>query len=207
MDATNLLGSFKVVPVVVIENAELAVPLANAFLNGGIEVMEITLRTSQALQSIENIASRVPEMLTGAGSIRNVQHLADIQSAGARFAVSPGATRAMTAAATKSNLPYVPGVATPSEMIELFEQGYRLQKLFPAELVGGTRLLEAVAGPLPDVRFMPTGGISVRLAADYLALPNVSGVGGSWIAPPALIATQDFAQISALASEASRLGG
>lgn len=206
MDATNLLGSFKVVPVVVIDDPDLAVPLAETLLSAGIGVMEITLRTAKALRAIENVASNMPQMLTGAGSIRSVQQFADVRNAGAQFAVSPGATAKMTQTATEQGLPYVPGVATPSEMVALLERGYKLQKLFPAEVVGGIGLLKSVASPIPEAKFMPTGGISAERAGEYLALANVSGVGGSWIAPPKLIAAKDFTEIAKRATAAAQLG-
>jgi 2-dehydro-3-deoxyphosphogluconate aldolase/(4S)-4-hydroxy-2-oxoglutarate aldolase len=206
MDASNLLGRYRIVPVVVIDNADAAITLAETLLHSGIRIMEITLRSDDALKSIENVAKRVPDMLIGAGSVRNAGQFVDVSRAGAKFVVSPGATYALTDAAASSQLPYVPGAATPSEMLALLELGYRLQKLFPAEAAGGIDLLKSVAGPIPEVRFMPTGGISVERAPDYLALPNVSGVGGSWITPPDLIAGKHFDRIAKLAAHASRIG-
>jgi len=206
MDATGLLGRFRVVPVVVIDDPKLAVQLAETLLCAGIKVMEITLRTEGALSSIEAVAKNVPDMLVGAGSVRNVQQFADVSNAGAGFAVSPGTTSALINAATNLQLPYVPGAATASEMIVLLEIGYRLQKFFPAEAAGGIEFLKSVESPIPEVRFMPTGGISEALAVSYLALPNVSAVGGSWIAPAKLITENKFDEIRTIAARAAPLG-
>ncbi len=204
MDATNLLSEFRVIPVVVLDDADDAVPLAKTLLDSGIGVMEITLRTVDGLKSIERVARDVPEMIVGAGSVRTVEHFADVSAAGAKFAVSPGASAALCDAAVQHDLLFVPGAATASEMIILLERGYRLQKFFPAGASGGIDFLKSVSAPIPEVKFMPTGGISVDNAADYLALPNVSGVGGSWITPTALLAKKDFAAIAELASDALR---
>ena len=205
MDATELLQAFRVVPVVVIDDPGAAPSLARSLVAGGLGVIEVTLRTESALESIEAIAAQVPEMLVGVGSIRQPQQLHAAIDAGATFAVSPGATPALMRAAQASNLPFVPGAATPSEMLSLLDQGYRLQKFFPAEAAGGLAMLKSVAGPIPEVRFMPTGGIDASKAGDYLALANVSGVGGSWIAPPGLIAAGDFDEIERLAASAVKL--
>jgi 2-dehydro-3-deoxyphosphogluconate aldolase/(4S)-4-hydroxy-2-oxoglutarate aldolase len=204
MDATNLLNGFRLVPVVVLEDANNAVPLARTLLESGIGVMEITLRTVDGLRSIEQVARDVPEMIVGAGSVRTVEHFADVSAAGAKFAVSPGASAALCNAAAEHNLPFVPGAATASEMIVLLERGYRLQKFFPAGASGGIDFLKSVSSPIPEVKFMPTGGISTSNAADYLALSNVSGVGGSWITPKGLLVKKDFAAIAELASDALR---
>jgi 2-dehydro-3-deoxyphosphogluconate aldolase/(4S)-4-hydroxy-2-oxoglutarate aldolase len=204
MDATKILGKFKLIPVVVLESVDDAVPLAKTLLDSGISVMEITLRTAEGLKSIERVARDVPEMIVGAGSVRTVEHFADVSSAGAKFAVSPGATAALCIAAAENRLPFVPGAATASEMIVLLERGYHLQKFFPAGASGGINFLKSVSSPIPEVRFMPTGGISADNAADYLALPNVSGVGGSWVTPKALLAKKDFAAIAEIAKDALR---
>jgi len=204
MDATILLKEFRLVPVVVLEDASDAVPLAKTLLDSGIGVMEITLRTADGLKSIEQVARDVPEMIVGAGSVRTVEHFTAVSDAGAKFAVCPGASAALCNAAAEHNLPFVPGAATASEMIVLLERGYRLQKFFPAGASGGIDFLKSVSSPIPEVRFMPTGGISTSNAADYLALSNVSGVGGSWITPKGLLAKKDFAAIAELASDALR---
>lgn len=206
MDASELLRPWRVVPVVVIDDPDAAVPLAETLLDAGIGVIEITLRTADALDAIANVAREVPGMLTGAGSVRNVQQLEVVAAAGASFAVSPGATPTLLDAARAANMPLVPGAATPSEMLAMLEYGYHLQKFFPAEAAGGIPFLKSVAGPIPDVSFMPTGGITPASAPDYLALPNVAGIGGSWIAPAGLLRERDFDAIAELAADAAALG-
>ena len=206
MDATKLVGHFRVVPVVAVDDAKRAVPLAETLLSAGIGIIEITLRTRAALDAIESVSRHVPEMLVGAGSIRAAQQMTNVVNVGAKFAVSPGATDTLLGAASKHNLPFIPGATTPSEMIRLLENGYRLQKFFPAEAAGGIALLMSVASPIPEVRFMPTGGITAKLAPAYLALPNVVGVGGSWLTPANLLASGDFDRIGVLATDAARLG-
>ncbi|NNF16065.1 MAG: bifunctional 4-hydroxy-2-oxoglutarate aldolase/2-dehydro-3-deoxy-phosphogluconate aldolase [Gammaproteobacteria bacterium] len=202
MDASRLLVNSRIVPVVVISRLERAVPLAECLLEAGIDVIEITLRTNTALAAIESIANQVPAMTVGAGSLREPGQIGDIIEAGGQFAVSPGATAELIGAAHEYNLPLVPGAVTPGEMMNLFAAGYSLQKFFPAELAGGAPFLKSIHAPLPDIRFMPTGGISVQKAADYLALPNVAAIGGSWITPQHLLDTGNFAEIGRLAAEA-----
>jgi 2-dehydro-3-deoxyphosphogluconate aldolase/(4S)-4-hydroxy-2-oxoglutarate aldolase len=146
-------------------------------------------------------------MVVGAGSILNAEQLARVNNAGARFAVSPGASESLIGEALRLKMTFIPGAATPTEMLFLLEQGFILQKFFPAQAAGGIDLLRAVAGPLPDIRFMPTGGISAELASGYLALPNVTAIGGSWIAPPALLDAGDFEQIGRRASAAATAPG
>lgn len=205
MDASELLASAKIVPVVVIDDIDTAVPLAECLVEAGIDVIEVTLRTDVGLQAIQRIAAAVPAMTVGAGSIRNTAQVGAVADAGAKFAVAPGATEQLLTAAEAVSMPFIPGVATPSEMLALLQRGYSLQKFFPAELLGGIPFLKAVAAPLPEIRFMPTGGITAKTANDYLALSNVVSVGGSWIAPGELLAAADFAAISSLASEAAQL--
>ncbi len=206
MDASKLLAGIKVIPVVVIDDAKNAVPLAECLLEAGLEVIEVTLRTAAGADAIERIADKVPGMIVGAGSIRTVDQLETVQKAGAKFGVSPGATGRLLNAAKRRGLPFVPGAATPSEMMRLHQRGYTLQKFFPAEVAGGLPLLKAVASPLPEVRFVPTGGISPDNAADYLALKNVAAVGGSWITPKDMLAAGDFDAIGRLAADAAALG-
>lgn len=206
MDASTLLQDARVIPVVVIEDADKAVPLARCLAGAGLESIEVTLRTAAALDAIARIAADVPKMLVGAGSLRKAAHVADVQKAGARFAVAPGATDKLLDAAEAADMPMVPGAATASEMMHLFERGYLLQKFFPAEHAGGIPYLKAVGAPLPELRFVPTGGISVELAQDYLALANVAAVGGSWITPKNLLDAGDFDAIACLAADAARLG-
>ena len=205
MDATDLLRGNPVVPVVVIDNADNAVRLAETLVDAGLHVIEVTLRTDDALVSIAAIAKAVPEMIVGAGSIRKTSQLADVKDAGATFVVSPGFSDALLGAAEALAMPFVPGAVTPSEMIQLYERGYRLQKFFPAELAGGHAYLKSVGAPLPELSFMPTGGITLENVRDYLKLKNVLCVGGSWITPTALQAAEDFEAIHSLATDAARL--
>jgi 2-dehydro-3-deoxyphosphogluconate aldolase/(4S)-4-hydroxy-2-oxoglutarate aldolase len=206
MTAAELLANERVIPVVVIDDADKAVPLAECLLEAGLGSIEITLRTDAALAAIERIAGKVPDMLVGAGSLRSPVHAAQARDAGARFAVSPGYAPRLLDAARAVDLPMLPGAATASEMMQLLEHGYTLQKFFPAERAGGIPYLQAVGAPLPEIRFVPTGGITVDNAADYLALPNVAAVGGSWITPKAQLAASDFVQIGGLARAAAGLG-
>lgn len=206
MDASDLLSAFRVVPVVAIDDRARAVPLAETLVEAGLSVIEITLRTPGALGAIEDVARRVPEILVGAGSIRQAGQVTDVANAGARFGVSPGTTDALLDAVADCGLPFVPGAATPSEMIALCERGYTLQKFFPAEAAGGIALLKSVASPIPEARFVPTGGISYETAPDYLALGNVTAIGGSWITPARIIAAGDFERIGVLARDAALLG-
>jgi 2-dehydro-3-deoxyphosphogluconate aldolase / (4S)-4-hydroxy-2-oxoglutarate aldolase len=205
MDASKLLAGSRIVPVVVLHNAEVAVPLARALLEAGLGVIEVTLRTADALQGMEQIAKSVPEMIVGAGSVRRPEHFVECVNAGARFAVCPGYSERLLDAAATHKMPFIPGAATASEMIALYEHGYTLQKFFPAELAGGRAYLKAVGAPLPEVRFMPTGGVSPDNVLDYLALGNVACVGGSWITPPDLQSKGDFAGIQAIARGAADL--
>lgn len=205
MDASELLSGIRVVPVVVIDDSDNAVPLAECLVEAGLTTIEVTLRTDTALDSIERIASNVPGIVVGAGSLRSAEHITDVKNAGAQFAVAPGATDNLIGAARDALLPLIPGAVTASEMMRLFEQGYRLQKFFPAELAGGIPYLKAVGAPLPEVRFVPTGGVSAELAVDYLALDNVTTVGGSWIAPRSMIAAKEFEGIARLAADSARL--
>ncbi len=203
MNPSDLLSNCRVVPVVVIDDLETAVPLAETLLAAGLTAIEVTLRTTAGLAAIESIANAVPNMIVGAGSIRQISQIKAVADAGAKFAVSPGSTAALLDAATNIGLPFIPGAATPTETLVLFEQGYTLQKIFPASIVGGPGYIKAVGSPIPEVRFMPTGGVKPENAAEYLALDNVACIGGTWIAPTELLAKQDFAAIGRLASEAS----
>ncbi len=205
MNAAGLLAGRRVVPVVVIGRTGDAVPLARTLLAAGLTAIEVTLRTEAGLAAIEHIARDVPGMLVGAGSVRRAAQVKDVKSAGATFAVSPGSSDALLDAVADVELPFVPGAVTASEMLELLDRGYTLQKFFPAELSGGAAFLEAIAAPIPEVSFMPTGGIGPDNAQDYLALANVACVGGSWIAPPDLLQERDFAAIAELASAAANL--
>ncbi len=205
MSAEGMLAGMRVVPVVVVEDAASAVTLAETLLAAGLPAIEVTLRTPKAIEAIAAISAEVPEMLVGAGSLRDTAQITASLHAGARFGVSPGSTPALLAAAEQQGLAFIPGAATPSESLELLERGYTLQKLFPAEISGGTRYLSAVGGPIPEVRFMPTGGVTPANAPDYLALANVACVGGTWVAPSALLAERRFDDIAALARAAAEL--
>jgi 2-dehydro-3-deoxyphosphogluconate aldolase/(4S)-4-hydroxy-2-oxoglutarate aldolase len=205
MNAAGLLAGQRVVPVVVIDRAGDAVPLARTLLAAGLTAIEVTLRTEAGLAAIERIAKDVPGMLVGAGSVRRATQVKDVKSAGAMFAVSPGSSDTLLDAVVDVELPFVPGAVTASEMLKLLDLGYTLQKFFPAKLSGGAAFLEAIAAPIPEVSFMPTGGVGPDNAQDYLALPNVTCIGGSWIAPPDLLRNRDFDAIAELASAAASL--
>ena len=193
------------VPVIVITDVAQAVPLAQALLDGGIDVMEITLRHSAGLAAIEAVARQVPLMQVGAGSVTRAEDMQCVQSAGPRFALSPGNSDALVQAAIDCRLPFIPGVMTPSEVMRAREQGFGLMKLFPASQAGGIGMLKALAGPLGDVQFCPTGGITTENMNDYLQLPNVAMVGGSWLTPAEALARGDWALITRLAKQALSL--
>jgi 2-dehydro-3-deoxyphosphogluconate aldolase/(4S)-4-hydroxy-2-oxoglutarate aldolase len=176
-----VVGLAPVVPVVVIDDLEQAVPLATALVRGGLPAIEVTLRTDAALAAIERIAAEVEGAVVGAGTVTTAQQVDESIAAGARFLVSPGATPALLDALQASGVAFLPGVATPSEIVALIERGITHAKLFPAEIVGGITALKAFAGPFPQLRFCPTGGINRTNAPDYLAQPNVACVGGSWM--------------------------
>ena len=203
----SILRLAPVVAVVTIEDANAAVPLARALLEGGIYAIEVTLRTPAALEAIRAIAGESPRAAVGAGTVLSVADFKAAAAAGAKFAVSPGATPALIDAAEKSPLPWLPGAATASEAMALAERGCALQKFFPAQAAGGVDHLRSLGGPLPQVRFCPTGGITAQNAPEYLRLPNVVCVGGSWLTPPALMHARDWSAIAALARAAAALRG
>lgn len=205
MTAEELLRAGPVMPVLVIRDAGQAVDLATALVAGGIRTLEVTLRTPAALDAIRQIRDRVPGALVGAGTVLSPSDWQRAQDAGATFGISPGLTPALLAATRLSSLPFVPGVATASEAMTALDAGFTAMKLFPAEAVGGQALLKSLHGPLPQLLFCPTGGIHPGNAAAYLALPNVGCVGGSWLAPEAMLAAHDWAAITALAREAAAL--
>lgn len=192
----------RVVPVVVVSDAAQAVPMAEALLAGGVDVMEITLRSDAALAAIEAVARAVPAMQVGAGTVTRAAEVARVQSAGARFGLSPGATPELLAAVRAAGLPFVPGVATPGEAMAARDAGFTLLKCFPAAQLGGVEVLKAWGGPLPELRFCPTGGVSLANMASFLSLPNVAMVGGSWLTPAAAVQAGDWARITQLAREA-----
>jgi 2-dehydro-3-deoxyphosphogluconate aldolase / (4S)-4-hydroxy-2-oxoglutarate aldolase len=204
-DLGALLARTPVVPVLAIESIETALPLARALVAGGLTVLEVTLRTPAALQVIEAVAGEIGGAVVGAGTVLTPNAYQAAARAGARFIVSPGATSALHDAAAASPVPFLPGAATASEVMALLERGYRSLKFFPAEPVGGVAYLEALAGPLPEARFCPTGGIDAERAREYLALPNVLCVGGSWVAPRDAVAARDWPRITGLARAAAAL--
>lgn len=201
----SVLDIAPVVPVVVVDDAADAVPLARALVAGGLPAIEVTLRTPAALESIRAIAGAVPDAVVGAGTVLTPGQVAESVAAGARFLVSPGWTDALLEALRGSGVPFLPGVSTATEVVALLERGVREMKFFPAQAAGGTAYLRSLAGPLPQARFCPTGGIGPDTAPDYLALPNVGCVGGSWMLPADAIAARDWGRVERLAREAAGL--
>lgn len=196
-----------VVPVVVLEDAADAVPLARALTAGGLPAIEVTLRTPAAPDAIRAIAAEVPDAVVGAGTVLGPEGVDEAVAAGARFLVSPGWTDRLLAAMRASGLPFLPGVSTASEVVALLERGVTDMKFFPAEAAGGTAYLKSLASPLPSARFCPTGGITLETAPRYLALPNVACVGGTWMVPQAAVEAKDWAMVEKLASRTAALGG
>ena len=194
-----------VVPVVVLEDAEQAVPTAKALLAGGINAMEITFRTAAAKASIAKVAAEVPEMIVGAGTVVNVQQVHDAIEAGAKFLVSPGSDAEVIAEAMKLGVPITPGVVTPSEIMMGLKLGVKVFKFFPAESFGGLKTIKALCGPFPQIRFIPTGGISLANAAEYLKNPRVQAIGGSWMVTKDMVAAGDFAGITEKSAAATAL--
>ncbi|WP_405781201.1 bifunctional 4-hydroxy-2-oxoglutarate aldolase/2-dehydro-3-deoxy-phosphogluconate aldolase [Streptomyces sp. NBC_00859] len=204
---TSVLDLAPVVPVVVIDDAADAVPLARALVSGGLPAIEVTLRTPAALDAIRAIAAEVPEAVVGAGTVISPDGVAQAVSAGSRFLVSPGWSDRLLGAMTESGVPFLPGVSTTSEVVELLERGITGMKFFPAEAAGGTAYLKSLGGPLPQARFCPTGGISLASAPSYLALPNVACVGGTWMLPADALAARDWDRVEQLARGAAALRG
>lgn len=205
MNAHNILSLSPVIPVIAVENLNQVVHLADALVSGGIKVLEITLRTPVALEAIKLIRDNVPEAVVGAGTVISGEQLYAVEKAGAAFAISPGLNIHLADAAQHSNIPLIPGVATAGELMLALQYGWHTLKLFPAEAIGGQTLLKSFYGPFPQVSFCPTGGISLHTALDYLKLPNVLCVGGSWLTPKDAIANNDWTRISQLAQEAAAL--
>ena len=205
LDIKHIMDTSPVMPVLVIKNVEHAVPLAQALYRGGLKVLEITLRTKAALEAITLIREHLPDAIVGAGTVIDAETLMAAEQAGASFFVSPGTTDSLLKAAQYSSKPLLPGVATPGEAMKLYEQGFSALKFFPAEAAGGVAMLKAIGGPLPQLDFCPTGGINLNNAAQYLAVPSVRCVGGSWMAPDNLIQAQDWQAIEAMARAAAQL--
>lgn len=200
-----LLDGQPVIPVLKIADVAQAVPLARALARGGLKAIEITLRTPGALDCIRRVAAEVPEAVVGAGTILSAGQFDEAAAAGSTFIVSPGVTRELLAAAADSEVPLLPGAITPGEIMTAREAGLDFLKFFPAEQAGGAAFLKALAAPLAGIRFCPTGGIGPKNAADYLALPNVTCVGGSWVAPDDMVEAGRWDEIEALARQASAL--
>ncbi|QBY00638.1 bifunctional 4-hydroxy-2-oxoglutarate aldolase/2-dehydro-3-deoxy-phosphogluconate aldolase [Rhodophyticola sp. CCM32] len=194
-----------IVPVLVVEDAAHARPLAEALVAGGLPALEVTLRTPAALEVIAEMA-QVPGGAVGVGTLLTPGDVTAAKDAGATFGVSPGATDRLLSACEEADLPLLPGAATASEVMALYERGYDMLKFFPAEASGGAPALKAIGAPMPQVSFCPTGGVSLRNAPDYLSLPNVICAGGSWVAPAEAVSRGDWGQITSLAREASMLG-
>ncbi|WP_409159572.1 bifunctional 4-hydroxy-2-oxoglutarate aldolase/2-dehydro-3-deoxy-phosphogluconate aldolase [Pectobacterium sp. B2J-2] len=200
--AEQILTTGPVVPVIVVNKLEHAVPMAKALVSGGVRVLELTLRTDCAIDAIRAIAKEVPEAIVGAGTVTNPEQLAAVVEAGAQFAISPGLTEPLLKAATAGNIPLIPGISTVSELMLGMDYGLREFKFFPAEANGGVKALQAIAGPFAQIRFCPTGGITPNNYRDYLALKSVLCVGGSWLVPNDALESGDYARITELAREA-----
>ena len=205
MTLIDIMHTSPVIPVITVEDIEHAVPMAQALVSGGLRVLEITLRTEHGLPAIRAIAEEVPEAIVGVGTLTQPEEFATARDAGAVFGVSPGLTPALIEAAKSSGLLLLPGTMTPSEVMAAREAGFRQLKLFPIIPAGGVAMLNAMAGPLPDVMFCPTGGVSPENAAQFLACTNVACVGGTWFTPKEALDTGDWDRISALARAASRM--
>ena len=201
----QMLSLAPVIPVIIINDVSQARPLAEALVAGGLPILEVTLRTPQALQAIEEMA-KVPGAIVGSGTVRTPLQMGHSVDAGCQFMVSPGASPRLLEAAEEHRIPLLPGIGTPTEAMTASEHGYTFLKFFPAEALGGVKVLKAYASPLPDITFCPTGGIDMAKAAEYLALPNVICVGGSWVMPADAISAGDWKRIEQLAREASQLG-
>ena len=205
MSILKILSLGPVMPVIVIEQANHAIPLGEALLTGGIKTIEITLRTSAALNAIEQLAKHLPEIYVGAGTILTKENAAQAKNSGAKFCVSPGTTSSIIDACDECNISLLPGASTVSEMLTLSEAGFSEIKFFPASAAGGIPFIKSLVSPLPNLKFCPTGGISYETASEWLSLVNVGCVGGSWIAPAKDINDQNFSEITARAKQATKL--
>jgi len=205
MNTLELAGHGPVIPVIVLHRVEDAIPVAQALVDGGVKVLEVTMRTPVALRCIEEIARAVPQAIVGAGTVRSAADAHAALAAGARFAVSPGYTEAVGSACCDIGLPLLPGVASASELMAAMDGGYSFVKFFPAAAAGGLPMLKALAGPFPEVSFCPTGGVTPQNASEFLALAQVKVCGGTWLTPQEAIQAQDWARITRLAQETAAL--
>lgn len=205
MQTVDLIEHGPVIPVIVVHDVAHAVPMARALLDGGVRVLEITLRTPAALPAMRAISQQLPDCIVGAGTLRTADDVRAAREAGCRFGVSPGLTVELAQSCRGEGLPLLPGVATASEVLHALDQGLSFLKFFPASAAGGMAMLKALAGPFPDVRFCPTGGLTLQSAPEYLALPNVPVCGGSWLTPADAMAAGDWTRITRLAREACAL--
>lgn len=201
----KMLAGNPVIPVITLDQVEDAVPLANALVAGGLKVLEVTLRTEAAVEGIRQIIKHVPEAIVGTGTVCSEEQIKLSEDLGCQFMISPGATDKLLSIGSQSSVPFLPGISTVSELMRGMEYGLENFKFFPAEAAGGATVIKAMAGPFPNIKFCPTGGISLGNAMDYLALPNVMCVGGSWIAKPKDIREKQWQEIERLAREASAL--
>ena len=204
MNIDEILAQSPIVPVIVVEHIEQAVPLARALVEGGLPVLEVTLRSSVALQAISEIARSVSGAIVGVGTVTRPEQFRQSIDAGARFAVSPGLTETLLSASRAADIPFLPGVFTPGEAMYAYEQGFSALKLFPAKQAGGIGMLKAMNGPLPEIRFCPTGGIDASNFLDFLSLPNVACAGGSWVCPESAIRNHDWDLVRQLAEDVHR---
>ncbi len=205
MPIREILAASPVMPVIVLDRVDDAVPLAEALVSGGIRVLEVTMRTSAALDCVRAIRAAVPNAIVGVGTITNIADMNAAREAGAMFGVSPGTTPELLSHAATSGFPFLPGSMTPSDVMRALDADFTAMKLFPAQQAGGIAMLKALGGPFPHVMFCPTGGIDAESAATFLALPNVACVGGSWLSPASLIASKSWSEIQKRAEAASRL--
>lgn len=205
MKALDILQRSPVVPVIVIDDLADALPMAKALLAGGVDVLEVTLRTPAALDAIKLLSDELPDALVGAGTVTNPEQLEQVRAAGAKFAISPGITDALLQAGQVSDIPLIPGISTVSELMHAIDFGYSHLKFFPAEAAGGVAMLKAISGPFPQIRFCPTGGISLHNYRDYLALPNVLCVGGSWLVPKDAVQEGNWQKITQITASSVQL--
>lgn len=202
MKASDVFQLSPVVPVIVVDNLEHAVPMAEALMRGGIRVLEVTLRTPVALEAIQLLREQLPDAVVGAGTVTTAEQLQQVINVGAQFAISPGITESLLRAGNKATIPLIPGIATVSELMQAVDSGYQHLKFFPAEAAGGVSMLKSIAGPFAHVRFCPTGGIGAHNYQSYLALANVDCVGGSWIVPADAVNAKDWQRVTELATAA-----